>query len=174
MTEHSNLGPIDPHLNGLPAKGITDEFRRAFRECKKDPAKLKVWEPIIRQYRPAFLSQCENAIKWSNQFVEDHLATVMFAGDPHARRKAVKATKALLDYRGNRSHSRHFHLEDCRKIGLLVDRIEDDPELQDLVLTVHHCYMHALMNTQAFKIIENHHGTAFVKQQVAVAAPAQR
>ena len=41
--------------------------------------------------------------------------------------------------------------------------------MQDLVLTVHHCYMHTLMNTAAFKIIENHLGNALVKQQQAIA-----
>ena len=35
--------------------------------------------------------------------------------------------------------------------------------MQDLVLTVHHCYMNTLMNTTAFKIIENQNGVALVK-----------
>jgi hypothetical protein len=38
-------------------------------------------------------------------------------------------------------------------------------ELQDLVLTVHHCYMLTLSNTLALKLIENHLGRATVKQQ---------
>ena len=49
-------------------------------------------------------------------------------------------------------------------MGLRVVPIEPDATLQDLVLTVHHCFMHALTNTAAFKIIENHAGSAFVKQ----------
>ena len=51
-------------------------------------------------------------------------------------------------------------------MGLKVSLIEDDQNLQDVVLTVHHCFMHTLMNTPSFKIIENHKGSAFVKQQV--------
>ena len=169
MADHSNLGPIDPHLNGIPAKGVVDEFERAYKEIKADPAMFRVWEPILKQYRPAFLAQCEHAIKWSQQFVEDHLATIMFAADKsHGRRKAKRITKSLLDYRRNRTHARHFHLEDCKKMGLDVERIEDNPAFQDLVLTVHHCYMHSLMNTNSFKIIENHLGAAFVKQQQVV------
>ena len=42
----------------------------------------------------------------------------------------------------------------------------DNPKPQDLVLTVHHCYMHTLGNSAAYKIIENHKGKAIVKQQV--------
>jgi hypothetical protein len=48
-------------------------------------------------------------------------------------------------------------------MGLKLERIEADKDLQDLILTVHHCYMHALMNTPSFKMIENHKGIAFVK-----------
>ena len=49
-------------------------------------------------------------------------------------------------------------------MDLNVERIETDPDFQDLILTVHHCYMHSLMNTPSFKMIENHLGVAFVKQ----------
>jgi hypothetical protein len=48
-------------------------------------------------------------------------------------------------------------------MGLRMERLEQDQELQALFLTVHHCYMHSIMNTPAFKMIENHNGIAFVK-----------
>jgi ClpP class serine protease len=165
MAEHSNLGPIDPHLRGIPAYGAIAEFKKAFSEIKRDPVKVRVWEHILSQYKPTFLGQCQNAITWSNDFVQEQLEKVMFAGKPGAKKKAKVITQRLSHYKKNKAHDRHLHLEDCRTIGLEIERIEDDPELQDLVLSVHHCYMHALMNTNAFKIIENHLGTAFVKQQ---------
>ena len=172
MTEHANLGPIDPHLRGIPAYGAIAEFKKAYEEIKRDPSRLHVWQPILGQYRPTFLGQCQHAITLSNQFVEEQLASVMFEGEPRAKTKAAKITKALADYQKNKAHDRHLHFEDCKKLGLKVERIEDDPDLQDLILTVHHCYMHALMNTASFKLIENHLGVAFVKQQIQVAVPA--
>src|SRR3972149_70180 len=36
MAKHSNLGPIDPHLRGIPVIGVREEFQRACREVKKD------------------------------------------------------------------------------------------------------------------------------------------
>lgn len=166
LSEHSNLGPIDPHLQGVPAVGVIGEFKRAFAEIKKDPKKQSVWEPIIRQYRPTFLGQCQNAIEWSKQFVESHLRTIMFKGDPQAAAKAKAITKGLLDFKKNKAHNRHIHIDECKAMGLRIERLEDDRDLQDLVLTVHHCYMHSLMNTNSFKIIENHLGAAFVKHHV--------
>lgn len=90
----------------------------------------------------------------------------MFAGQPDAATEAKRIVQHLTDYRGNKSHDRHIHAEECIGMGLVVEEIEKEGNetLQDLVLTVHHCYMHAVMNTGAFKIIENQLGTAFIKQ----------
>lgn len=171
MATHSNLGPIDPHLRGILAYGVISEFRRACREVKRDASKISIWQSIISQYRPTFLSQCENAIRWSNEFVEEQLSSVMFDGEQNRKKIARSIRQKLTDYRGNKTHDRHIHIEECQAIGLKVEKIEADPELQDLLLTVHHCYMHSLMNTPSYKMIENHLGAALVKQQQIVTIP---
>lgn len=164
MAKHSNLGPIDPHMNGMPAHGVISEFKRACDEVKADPDKIPIWQTIIRQYRPAFLSQCENAIDWSDNYVREQLEKVMFAGDVDGARKAKDIVDKLGDFRKNKTHGRHIHIDECEKLGLKIEKIEDDQSLQDVLLTVHHCYMHSLMNTLSYKMIENHLGAAFVKQ----------
>lgn len=164
MARHSNLGPIDPHVRGLPAQGIIDEFRRACREVKRDPSKVPLWQAIVSQYEPTLLTRCDNAILWSNDFVAEQLRKVMFRDEPEAEKLAKKVVKTLADFRANRTHERHIHFDDCKKMGLRVSLIEDDQKLQDLVLTVHHCFMHSLTNTNSYKMIENHMGAAFVKQ----------
>ncbi len=164
--KHSNLSPIDPHLNGFPAYGVIKEFERAVQEITDDPNATPIWQAIIGQYPPTYLSQCENAIKWSNRFVRGQLRTVMFKGKPGASRKAAAIVRKLTDYTGNKTHDRHIDFDECKRIGLNVQSVEKDKTLQDLLLTVHHCYMHSLMNTAAYKIIENHLGAAFVKQQM--------
>jgi ATP-dependent protease ClpP protease subunit len=89
MGKQSNLGPIDPQLAGIPAHGVVQEFKRAVREIKKDPAKIVLWQQIIGQYRPTFLGQCENAIRWSNTFVEQQLKTGMLQTALNSPTKAV-------------------------------------------------------------------------------------
>jgi hypothetical protein len=165
LARHSNLGPIDPHLRGFPAYGVKEEFKRAIKEVTKDPNTIPIWQSILSRYGPTFLSQCENAIAWSKDFVERQLEDVMFVGDARTQIKAKQIVRKLADYKGNRTHARHIHFDELSAMGLKVVRLEDNQELQDLVLTVHHCFMHTLMNTPAFKIIENHKGSAFVKQQ---------
>lgn len=163
LAKHSNLGPIDPHLRGIPAYGVVDEFKRAYKEIKADKNKFVTWQPIISQYKPTFLSQCENAIAWSKAFVEEQLRSVMFYGDPDAKKKSASIVKKLSSYTANKSHERHIHIEELQAMGLKVDSIERDPTSQDLILTVHHCFMHTLQNTPAFKMIENHLGVGMIK-----------
>lgn len=163
MGKQSSLGPIDPQMRGIPAHGVIQEFKRAIREVKKDASRIVIWQQIIGQYRPTFLGQCENALKWSNDFVESQLAEGMFEGLADRKKKAKAFAKALSDYPRNKSHDRHFDIDDCEKMGLAIKHLESDPALQDLVLTVHHCYMNTLMNSPAFKMIENQNGVALVK-----------
>lgn len=167
MGKQSNLGPIDPHMNGVPAYGVLAEFQTACREIKKDPSKAEMWGKIISQYRPTFLLRCENAIKWSNTFVEDQLVDVMFEGRANARQLAKNIVKKLTHFPTNRTHARHIHFDECQSMGLSVKALESDQELQDLVLTVHHCFMHVFMNGTAYKGIENHRGVAVFRNLVA-------
>ena len=46
--------------------------------------------------------------------------------------------------------------------------LEDDPKLQDAILTVHHACMHTLAFTPAIKIIENQKGIAYIMNQQAI------
>ncbi len=42
--------------------------------------------------------------------------------------------------------------------------MEEEQDLQDAVLSLHHSCLHTLSATNAYKIIENHLGTAYIKQ----------
>ena len=89
----------------------------------------------------------------------------MFYGDPLAASTAKDIVKKLTDYRGNKTHDRHIDLDECAAIGLKIVRLELDNVLQDLVLSVHHCFMAVFGSSGAVKIIENDAGIAWVKVQ---------
>lgn len=161
MAKHSSIGPIDPQIRGVPAKGVIEEFKKAYEEIKKEPAKKHVWAPILAKYSPTFIGNCENAIAWSEQFARDRLSDNMFW---RKNKKPIdKIIKELTEYDNVKLHERQIGYKEARKIGLTIDLLEDDPEFQDLVLTAHHCYVHTLSNTNCFKIIENNNGAAFVR-----------
>lgn len=172
MGKQSSLGPVDPQLGGIPAHGVIEEFTRAFTEIQADPTKIPVWQPIIANYRPTLIGECEKAIRWSERLVRDWLGMNMFHEEPDAAEKINKVWGELGDHALTLSHARHLSAEKCRDIGLHIVSLEDNQALQDAVLSVHHACMLTLTATGAFKIIENHLGVAFIKvvQQVLVQA----
>ena len=162
MGKHSSLGPIDPQIGGIPAHGVVDEFKRASDEIKADPDKFLVWQPILSKYQPAFIGHCEKALAMVEGMVKDWLSTGMFEGEDDAEAKGSYIARMLVDYEFFKSHDRHIRPEDCQDIGLKIRLLEEDSDLQDAVLSVHHACIHTLSGSRAYKIIENHTGKAFM------------
>ncbi len=164
MGEHSSLGPIDPQIGGIPAHGVIEEFNCAVKEIRDDPATIPVWQPIIAKYNPTFIGECQKAIDWSNQMVKEWLVTGMFEGDSSADVRANRVIQELGDHALTLSHGRHISIHRARDIDLKVVALEDDDDLQEAVLTLHHACLHTLAGTPTIKLIENHNGQAFVQQ----------
>jgi hypothetical protein len=86
----------------------------------------------------------------------------MFEGDSDAELKAKKCTDALMDYEGTSEHAHHFLIDKCDEMGLKVVAIEDDQDLQEDVLSVHHAFIATFARTNALKVIENANGANWV------------
>ena len=50
----------------------------------------------------------------------------------------------------------------CKEIGLIIENLEDNQEVQDAVLSVHHACMATLQNPSVIKIIENQSEKIFI------------
>jgi len=174
MGLHSSLGPVDPQIMGLPAHGVVEEFNRAIEEVKQDPSRVPIWQPIIAKYNPAFIGECEKAIAWSSEMVTTWLTGGMFSGQQNPKETASKVVKELTDHALTKSHARHFSYQKCKDMGLEVKLLEDNPDLQDAVLSVHHACIHTLASTGAYKIIENQSGQAFIQIIKQVVVQGQR
>jgi hypothetical protein len=170
MGQHSQLGPIDPQFiiatpegpRSAPAKAILNQFELAKEQCK-DPSNLAAWMPILRSYAPGLLTQCEDSRNLAVTMVSDWLKSYMFANDGEAENKATAIANWFADYESFQSHGRRVGPEQAVEIGVKVTHLEDDDRLQDAVLSVHHATMHTFVGTPAAKIIENHHGRAWIR-----------
>lgn len=180
MGAHSQLGPIDPQFTistpegprGAPGQAILNQFELAKAECKKDPQNIAAWMPILRSYAPGLLAACQDQRELAKRMVKQWLQTYMLADDDDKEAKASAAADWFADYAQFQSHGRRVSIDDVRRLGLKVTALEDNSDLQDAVLSVHHCYSLTFSNTPAAKIIENHLGKAFVKMGLLL-APGQ-
>lgn len=172
MGKHSQLGPIDPQLvlpqGNVPARAILRQFDQARRECAADPSALPAWLPILQQYGPALLQQCEVAEALAKRLVGEWLAEYMLPGSPDVApadrtAKAEEIAAWFADYDAHQSHGLGIGRDAARGKGVIIDDLESpDDDLQDAVLSVHHATMHTL-GGPAVKVVENHLDRAFVK-----------
>lgn len=157
MGEQSSLGPIDPQMGGVACQAVIDEFQKAVRDVAANPVSLGLWQTIISKYHPTFLTACENAINWSGKLAEQWLKEV----NPDIDVQKVK--DVFLNHKNSYSHSRHLSKQDCKEAGLNIVDLETNQELQDAVLSLHHCYMILFDKFPISKIVENHKGGRYIQ-----------
>ncbi len=175
MGKQSSIGPIDPQviyrtplgLQVSPAQAILDQFDMA-KEESMDPKNLPAWIPMLGQYGPALLVQCKNAIDLSKQLVADWLQKYMLKNDERRSNTPKEIAEYLSNHKNFKTHARHINREQAKNMGLIIDDLEEDQDLQDAVLSAFHAMNHTLSGTGAVKIIENHMGKAYVRQQNVV------
>lgn len=162
MGKHSNLGPIDPQYGMYRAHGIIEEFENIKQEHVKNPLGTQVWGPILSKYTPTLVGECQKVIDWSNGLVKQWLKENMFEGVTNVEDKANNVVESIGSHALTKSHSRHLHIDYLRNIGLNITALEEDSELQDKVLSIHHSTMITISSTKAAKIIENQNGVSFI------------
>ncbi len=156
MGKQSSLGPIDPQFNGIPAYNIMMEFEEAKRDLLADPNNAQYWAIKLQQYPAAFMKTAIDAIQLSGKLIEEWLGTCMFdKNNPSDQAIIAIIVSKLNEHDDSKIHGRHLNAEFCKKIGLKISMMEDDGELQDKILSLHHAYMITLDGTPAIKIIEN-------------------
>lgn len=160
MGKQSNLGPIDPQMGGVACQAVLNEFEQAVKDVTANPAAAPLWQTIISKYHPTFLGACKSSIEWSEKLVGEWLSKNMCKGDSKLEKKILKE---FGDHNENKSHARHISTERCKEMGLKIVEMEADHELQGLILTTHHAFMHTFAHSTATKIVENQLGVAYIE-----------
>lgn len=163
MGKQSNLGPIDPQLGIIPAHGLIGEFNHIMNCVKKDPQSIIVWREILSKYNPTLIGECEKAIMWAETMVAEWLKDNMFFNDTAKDSIVANIISKLGSHDATLSHGRHLHSKFLQDIGLKIEMMEEDQELQDLILSVHHSAIISITQTKTTKIIENNIGKAFIQ-----------
>lgn len=166
MGKHSCLGPIDPQYGGIPAYNIITEFREAKTDLDNNAASKSYWDMQLKKYPAAFFYTVLDSIRLSSVLATEWLTNYMFADEENGTAKKKKITKIVAKLNANnKSHSRHFTFDFCKDLGLKVTALEDDQNLQEAVLSVHHSFIITMDATAATKLIENQNGSRYITSQ---------
>lgn len=174
MGMHSSLGPIDPQVGGAPAHGLLEEFDRARELFKNNPQEAQAWLPILQKYTPTLIGKCERAVEMAEKIVGGWLEDGMLRDDPNKTESSKKILEEFGSHKLSLNHARHYNYEKVQSTGVKVERLENHPELQDALLSVHHAFTVTLTGTPVTSIVENHNGAAFVSQMIMHASPPQQ
>ena len=68
MGKHSNLGPIDPQIGGMPANEFVDLLKKAMADLQNG-SNTQYWQLTLSKYPPTFFGMCNNAIEASNVII---------------------------------------------------------------------------------------------------------
>jgi hypothetical protein len=175
MGRHSFVGPIDPQMNldtatgarPVPAGAILSQFKRAKKDISDDESKVVYWTPILRQYGPGLIEECEQAMALSQELAKEWAQNYLLVDKNDAESAAEKLASSLTDYEEFKVHSRHLHRNKAREHGFEVSDLEDDDGLQDRVLSVYHAATLAHDTKGIVKIIETHEGNTFMTSPAA-------
>ena len=129
----------------------------------KNPANAPYWAIKLQQYPAAFMKTAIDAIKLSTELGREWLSSCMFNKNSSEDKIIIERIVASLnEHDASKVHNRHFNSDFCKNVGLNVFMLEDNNELRDKVLSVHHVYVITFDATPAVKIIENQNGKSFI------------
>ncbi len=166
MGRHSNLGPIDPQINGMPANEFVDLFMQALNDIQKG-VNIAYWKMTLQKYPPTFFGMCNNAIKASKKVVGQWLERSMLIGKSKA--DIDNTVNYLADYHSHLQHNTRLMIDDLRdNTALKIVNLEDNQEFQENILSLYHCYQIMAGQSNVSKLIENQNSVKFVKQHAQV------
>lgn len=157
MGRQSCLGPFDPQLNGVPCQSVVREFYNAVKDAEEHPASLGLWQAIISKLTPTFITQCQQADQLASELTEKILSDKRFDASVKDNIKTVFSQNS-----NSKIHNRHINRDKCKSTGLDIIELEQDQEMQDLVLGIHHACMILSEQSNILKIVENNIGGAYL------------
>jgi len=168
----ATLGPIDPQINGTPARSIKRGFEKVKDIIKNEgPESLPAYIPLIEKYTLDLLELCEDSEKLSKELVSNWLTQYMFKGENNVER-IKEIVDYFTDYDSHLLHSRPLLLNKIQHFGMPIEQA--DGELKDLMWEAYILLNGFFNGTPFVKLYENSTNLSWGKQvQVSLVGPQQ-
>lgn len=184
LGKQSQLGPIDPQFvignKTHSARAIQEGFSQAKKDIETDTKLAHLWAPILQNMGPSLVLEANKALSYSKELVENWLHRRMLKniGNENERRKKAGTIAAYFNAEETSDHGQvHVHGQrigaaKLQELGLKLELLENDQNLQNDVLTAYHLMTLIFEMTSSLKFIASNRGKMWVKQQQQVLIPA--
>ena len=157
------LGPIDPQINGIPARAIKRSFEKIKEKLNKEGSKaLLPYIPLIEKYSLELLELCEDSEKLSTELVTDWLKKYMFREKKDVDKKIKEAVKYFSNYDEHLIHTRPLSINKLSNLELNIKTA--DKVLQDLMWEAYILISGFFSISPFVKLYENTKGISWGKQ----------
>lgn len=164
MSSIATFGPIDPQINGIPARAILRAFETLEeRLAIEGPRALTAYVPLISKYDLHLLEICKSAGELSKELAERWLSQYMLKCTKDDAR-VTKIVDYFSSYDEHKSHARSIDRQKPRELGLTVESVEDTKGLEDLVRSIHNQYAFWFDKTAFIKMFEDARGICWGRQ----------
>jgi hypothetical protein len=158
MGPAGTLGPVDPQINGIPARAILRAFEEVRERLKiEGPAALTAYMPLLAKYDLHLLEICKSALELSQELVRKWLSQYMFHCDQNDDR-VIQCVEFFSSFDIHKSHGRSIDRKTARDKGLVVTFDEEIVGLPNLLRSLSNQYKWFFDNFPVVKIVENGHG----------------
>lgn len=168
MDSLASLGPIDPQINGVPARAILRAFETVEKRLKDEgPRALTAYMPLISKYDLHILEICKSAQDLSEELARNWLSAYMFKCTED-NPLVTKIVDFFLSYDEHKSHARSIDRAKANEVGLTVTNLEQIEGLADLVRSLYNQYELWFDKTPFYKVFEDVRGINWGRQAQAV------
>ena len=168
----ATLGPIDPQINGIPARSIKRGFEKVKDIIKQEgPEALPAYIPLIEKYSLDLLELCDDSEKLSKDLVSEWIKTFMLNGKEVYKNQIKKAVDFFSDYDKHLLHARPLIISKLNEFKLNIEQADND-----LSQLLWEAYIHIngffLLSTFV-KLYESRHGVSWGKHFQPLIIPQQ-
>jgi len=168
MGSLGTLGPIDPQINGIPARTILRAFENIEKRLKEEgPAALTAYVPLLEKYDLHILEICKSAQDLSEELAKNFLSEHMLKcnkDDP----RITEIVQHFSDYDVHKSHARSIDRKTAQGWGLNITYMEVLEGLDSLVYSLCNQYEFFFDKTPFYKLYENAMGVNWGRQTMAL------
>lgn len=184
MAETGSLGPIDAQVKIGRSVMSAHDYMEWVKKAQKNAQRQGRLNPfdatMVAQITPGELGGVYHALKFAEDLVVKWLIKYKFKNwnltetrkkpvtEAIKKKQANKIARELTNHAKWRSHGRSIKIDDLEQIGLRITKIEDDPQLADIVYRIKTICTLLFETTSAFKIFVTQDGKV-LRQAMPVA-----
>jgi len=186
MTKSGSLGPIDAQMKIGRSMVSAYDYREWVEEKRKEANRTRALNPfdaiMVAQISPGELKLVNHSLEFAKDLVIDWLAKYKFKEWTKTENRQIPVTEAMKKNRAKeiatelsnharwRSHGRSLKINDLENIGLKIFRVDDDPDLSDIVYKIQTITRLLFISTSTYKIFATE-DEKLLKQAVEMNAP---